>query len=272
MTAADCTKCGALFGPHSAWKPLAEPVRPTFRRRLRPVFYIYAWLGAAMGVCLLVGGQAEWIAAFIGFAISQPWWPLLSLLLQHEYRSYGYLPVAASAGLNVLILGWLTFGRGSKTGRPMRVDWISLFFRCLLLVMLLGPLLVVMTTQLYSRGQFGSAVAQYVGLLLLGFGEAIVHSALIVLAVYMAARLMGSSLSRSGILGHIALGAGIGFIVGLLRWSLAKKLMLSQPISAYEVVVYALPVSVCGALFLGSAMKTLRTDEQTASRSKDENS
>ena len=260
MTAAVCTKCGALFGPHSQWKPLVQPARPIFRSRLRPVFYVYAWLGAAMVICLLIGGEAEWIAAFIGWVISQPWWQPLSLLLGREYRSYGYWPMVVSAGLNVLILGWLAFGRGSNAGPAMRVDWVSLFVRCFALVGFFGPLLAVMTTQILTLGKFGSPIAQYVGLFLLGFPEAIIHSVVIVFAVFLAARLMPSWLSSLSAIGYIGWGALMGFIVGLMRWSLAMKLVVSQPVSLYEVLILAGPLAICGAIFLGSAMKTLRSN------------
>lgn len=264
LTAAECNKCGALFGPGSQWKPLTQRAVPTFRRAVRLVFYIYVWLAAAVAISLLLGGEAEWIAAFIGYVISQPWWRLLAMLLGPEYLSYGYWPMVVSAGLNVLILGWLAFGRGWKARPASPVDWNRLFFRCLALVSLFGPFLVVIATQIYTRGEFGSLVATYVGLVLVGFPGALLHSTLIVLAVFFAARMMPSRLYGLSIVGSVAWGALLGFIVGLVRWTLARKIVISHWTSFSEVLLEALllaaPVSICGALFLAFAMKTLRSN------------
>ena len=260
LTATECGKCGALFGPDSHWKPLAQQERPTFRSRLRPVFYVYLWLSAAMATFLLVGGEAEWFAMFIGVVIAQPWWRPLIMLLGPEYRSYGYWPMGVSIALNALILGWVVFGRGSTTAPAPRIDWISLFYRCLALVAFFGPLLAVIATHSFAAGKSGSPVVNYVGLVLFGFPTALVHSAFIVSAVFLVARLMPAWISGLNVFGFVAWGALLGFVVGLARWSLARKIFILQPLSFYEVLFLAGPVSVCGALFLASAMKTLRSN------------
>ncbi len=156
-----------------------------------------------------------------------------------------------------------------------RVGWIRLFVLCAALLALgapliwtivnflfIAPIVTVMLGKGLSLGQFGSPIAQYVAIVMLGWPLALIQSAIIVLVVHLTNRLKPSWLARLSRTQLVLLGVVVGLLVGLISWR--------APTTAHELLMKAItsiPVAICTAIFVVVAVQALhpnRSLESTA--------